>query len=149
MVWGAFAFNGKSDLVVISGRMDSAKYQLVIGDQMDTHFERIAGTNFVFQQDNATFHTSASSSAFFKSKGVRLLDWPPKSPDLNPIENLWGYLVRRVYENGRQYGNIRDLREAVDQAWRSIPDPLLKELIDSMKDRIHDLIQKKGRKTRF
>ena len=147
--WGAFGYNGKSDLVEIVGRNNSDMYQRIVGSQLEAHFRRIGGPDAVFQQDNATFHTSASTIAFFQEQGVPLFDWPALSPDLNPIENLWGHLVKQIYANGRQYDHLSDLKEAVQQAWTNIPLSYLQQLINSMKDRVYDLIQKKGRKTRF
>uniref|UniRef100_A0A8P4KJS9 Tc1-like transposase DDE domain-containing protein n=1 Tax=Dicentrarchus labrax TaxID=13489 RepID=A0A8P4KJS9_DICLA len=34
---------------------------------------------------------------------VALLEHPACSPDLNPIENVWGWMAREVYKNGRQF----------------------------------------------
>jgi len=44
--------------------------------------------NFIFQQDNDPKHKAKKITAFFKSNKIKLLKWPPQSPNLNPIENL-------------------------------------------------------------
>ena len=42
----------------------------------------------VFMQDNAKIHTAKVVKEFFKEMGIPLTDWPPYSPDLNPIEHV-------------------------------------------------------------
>ncbi len=54
---------------------------------------------------------------------IRLLDWSALSPDLNPMENTWSILSRKIYENGKQYTSVNDLKTAIFNSWYEIsPD---------------------------
>ena len=56
-------------------------------------------SDFIFQQDGATCHTSKLTKKFIQKKKIQLLEpWPPNSPDLNPIGNLWSILTEKVYQ---------------------------------------------------
>lgn len=66
------------------------------------------------------------------------------SPDLNAIENLWGILARKVYENGRQYFSVNELENAILLEWENITNDTLKNLSDSMPSRVFKLISKEG-----
>jgi len=66
---------------------------------------KICGKNWIFQQDNAPIHASKETKTWLDLKKINLLEWPAYSPDLNPIENVWGIMARRVYANGKQYTN--------------------------------------------
>lgn len=95
-----------------------------------------------FQQDNAPIHNARVVKSWIQSEDVELLTWPPYSPDLNIMENAWGRLSRKVYEGGRQFETVEDLKAGIQEAWCAISLNYLKSLYDSMKNRIFELIKK-------
>lgn len=143
MVWGGFSYAGKLRLRFISNRMNSSDYIEMLEPVID-EIESSVGPDFIFQQDNAAIHVSKKSKEWFTSKDIPLLPWPACSPDLNPIENLWGIVSRDVYRNGRQFKTVQELKMQVLQSWMNIRLDVLRKLIISMKDRILNVIVKKG-----
>ena len=77
-----------------------------------------------------------------------LMDWPALSPDLNPIENLWGIVYRQVYSQGKQYESKVSLTGAIMKSWSEIDDQTVKSLIGSMKNCCIEVIAAKGGKTK-
>ena len=105
--------------------------------------------NAIFPQDNAAIHTSKLTKDWFKTKNIKVLDCPTKSPDLNPIENLWGILSRRVYKNKCQFEDGKTLTSCIKQYWNKIPSETLRKLIDSMQNRCVEVLQLKGNKCKY
>ncbi|KAK2581558.1 hypothetical protein KPH14_005209 [Odynerus spinipes] len=140
MVWAAFSYSSKTPLCKISTRMNSEKYIDLLEDCLIPFIEDNHEENVVYQQDNAAIHTSKKSREWFRQKDLPLLNWPARSPDLNPIENLWGILSRAVYKNGKQYNNIKDLEKAIRVEWSKIHITTLQKLICSMPNRIFQVL---------
>ncbi len=145
MVWAAFGFDGKSEIVLLNGRQNSADYIQVLTEYLLPVGEEIGGEEWLFQQDNASIHTSAMTREWFRERNIRVIDWPSLSPDLNPIENLWGILVRLVYANGRQFNSVPELWAEIRKQWALIPDFHLKTLADSMNNRLVEVLTKNGK----
>lgn len=146
MVWAGIWASGKTEIAFLDGRQDSYCYIWTLSEFLLPAAHLSFGTDYIFQQDNAAIHTSAATRSFFQEQNVTVMDWPARSPDLNPIENVWGWLVRRVYAEGRQYNNVDELKSAIRREWKELDTEYLKKLILSMKRRCLQVCKRNGRK---
>lgn len=148
MVWSSFGIQGVSEINFIEGRLNAEGYVKIIKANLALMRE-LTPKELIFQQDNASIHTAKLTMKWFKDNKVNVLDWPALSPDLNPIENLWGYLVRAVYADSKVYSNKEELKKAIQLEWSKIEPDTLKALVDSMPDRIFQVINLNGAKTKY
>jgi len=131
MVWAAFGHNGKTTNVFLDGLQNATAYQEVLHQHL-LHGGRIGGRNWKFQQDNGPLHTARTTKEWFQDHGVQVVNWPARNQDLNPIENLWGSLVRLVYASGRQYNTTAELKAAIECSWDQIQLSELQKLVQSI-----------------
>ncbi len=103
--------------------------------------------DFIFQQDLAPAHTAKGTKSWFNDHGVTVLDWPANSPDLNPIENLWGIVKRKMRDT--RPNNADELKATVKETLASIPPQQCHKLIISMPGRIEAVIKAKGAPTKY
>ncbi|KAK3559203.1 hypothetical protein QTP86_005199 [Hemibagrus guttatus] len=122
---------GVGPLCFLKTKVTAPVYQEILEHFMlpsaDQLFE---DADFIFQQDLAPAHTAKSTKSWLNDHGVGVLDWPANSPDLNPIENLWG-IVKRKMRNKRPK-NADELKATVKETWASIPPQQCHKLITSM-----------------
>lgn len=149
MVWGAFSANGKLQLRFTTSRMNGNEYQQVLRASLLPYLRAFRDLELVFQQDGAGVHTSNAMADWFESNNIALIDWPSVSPDLNPMENVWAEMVRRLYINNKQYESVDELKRAILEVWDSFPGELLKKLVLSMGDRIFQVINRNGKCTDY
>ncbi|KAF0707313.1 hypothetical protein AaE_013670 [Aphanomyces astaci] len=148
MVWGAVSFYNKTKLAFLDGRQDSLKYQDTLRTYLLSAMQELNELTpsgpAVFQQDNASIHRSRSTMAWLESMPWSTMPWPAKSPDLNPIENVWGVLARKVYANGRQFDNKAQLKAQILQSWAEIDQEYLSTLVEGMPTRMAQVILCRG-----
>ncbi|OQS55782.1 tc3a [Ecytonucleospora hepatopenaei] len=148
MVWAAFTAQGTLHLEFIEGTMTSGSYKKLM-ERIIVPFVLNSDENFIYQQDNASVHVNGEMRGFFEGKGVPVLDWPSCSPDLNPMENLWGWIVQKVYDQCISYRSKKDLKNAILDTWRNIPLNLLKKYYVSMQKRCHGIIKSLGERINY
>lgn len=149
MVWAGFSARGKTDIVFTKGNMNSFDYQDILANNFVPLRDELMDQNLILLQDNASVHKSASTIAWLTENNISFMDFPAKSPDLNPLENMWGILARMVYENGKQYYSVSELRAAILKAWDKIPILQCKNLAKSFQNRLLEVIRVKGKHTKY
>lgn len=147
MVWGCFSANGVGPIHRIDGIMDQHKYKDILNDVMLPYSEWEMPLAWVFQHDNDPKHTSRVVKSWLAEKNITVMEWPPQSPDLNPIENLWEIVNQRIDRN-----NVRNTNELfinIKEAWSSIPATIINNLIASMPRRCAAVIKNSGFATKY
>ncbi len=134
---------GVGSLCLLKSRVNAVFYQDILEHIMFPSADKLYGdAEFIFQQDLAPAHTAKGPKSWFNDHGVTVLDWPENSPDLNPIENLWG-IVKRKMRDTRPF-NADDLKAAIKATWASITPEQGHRLIASMPRRTDAVIHAKG-----
>ncbi|MBW0527675.1 hypothetical protein O181_067390 [Austropuccinia psidii MF-1] len=94
----------------------------------------------------ASIHTALASQQSHPNHKIHKLFWPPNSPELNPIENLWlkmNYVVTNLFNPK----TMDELSEVIHIVWDTIPFDNLEELLVSMPSRIRMFLDKNGAPT--
>lgn len=144
MVWGAFSAYGKSNIVIIDGRLSSLKYIEVLRENLLPLMSPYPSQIMLFQQDNCPVHTARATKQWLDSQNIECMDWPSLSPDLNPMENLWAVLSQEVYSNGKQYNTRVELIDGIKFCWNKIKNEVTESLVNSMKKRCVKLLRNNG-----
>jgi transposase len=86
---------------------------------------------------------------FLSQEGVETLDWPPQSPDMNPIENLWAIIKAR---RKKKYGVPKTRDELIEQnfdIWNSIETELVEKLANSINNIVLAVLKAKGKESKY
>ena len=142
MVWACFWGDGRSELYKLCRDFEAKKMGYSANSYIEVLEDNLLGLwepGLTFMQDNAPIHTAKKVTKWFEDTGITVTDWPPYSPDLNPIEHLWNELKKLVYRVRPDIDDVTDgdekVREALwktlEEAWELIDHELMRGLIVS------------------
>jgi len=147
-LWGCFCARGIGQAEIFVDELDAVKYVDILQHNLiQTALHFYPNEDWWFQQDNAPQHTSSLAKRWFHNHGVHLIDFPPYSPDLNPIENLWSILKSRI--ESRLARTIDEVEQILKEEWEAIDTSLLQTLAASMPQRCQSVIANNGHKAPY
>ena len=140
MLWGFIAHDGRKCLQKVCGTINSIKDLQILQESLLP--EMFLGEKL--QQYNAPAHNSILSKTWFSENGLEILEnWPPNSPDINIIENVWSLLKKRVFRSHPK--NIEELWAFCQEEFERIPLEYVQNLYSSIPDRLNTIVQCNGK----
>ena len=149
MVWGAILSTGSVVIAWVKQNITSKVYVQVIDGTLFKNDDVVFPSNYIFMQDNAAPHRAKHTMQYLDGLDIEVLTWPAKSPDLNPIENLWGIVTRAIYIGGKTYKNADELWEAVSEEFMKIPKSTIENLYKSLPGRMVKVLESGGKRINY
>ena len=145
MAWGAICFKGKAKLCIKEFGLKLNQEAYI--DILDHYLIPFADQNYgeddwFFLQDNARIHIGKKTKRFLEECEIKLVDHPPYSPDLNPIEFLWKIAKDYVEKIGPK--DLDSLKRMIEEAWDQIDLLTIQKSILCVKERMNLVYQNNG-----
>lgn len=149
MMWGCCSGRGPGRLHIVQGTLNQQGYiNILKGPLMETVREQFPNEKYIFQHDNASCHTAKSVVTFLRENDIETLSWPPNSPDLNPLENIWGIMISKL--RYVHFTNRQELIAACNEIWyQNISREVFRDVILSMPKRIDAVLKAHGGRTKY
>ncbi|UYV74198.1 hypothetical protein LAZ67_11002402 [Cordylochernes scorpioides] len=150
LVWAGISSSRRTPLHIFSGgTLTAQRYRDEILEPYLRPYRDQIGHNLIFMDDNARPHRARLVNEYLQSENIRRMDWPARSPDLNPIEHVWDTLGRRIGARHPSLRTLVELRTALLEEWGLLPLDLLQSLVNSMRARCETLIAVRGDHTPY
>jgi hypothetical protein len=140
MVWGGIARNYKSPLVLVKGTVNAQRYIGLLTESriIETLDALHSPKGWIFQDDGATPHRARITTAWLRERCVHVAEgnmkWPANSPDLNPQEEMWALLRRKIRLEGCK--DATELYARALAAWDEITPEMINRITDSFPVRL-------------
>ncbi|MCA9813148.1 MAG: transposase [Nitrosarchaeum sp.] len=101
---------------------------------------------WTFQQDSAPSHKAKTTQNWCQKNlpdFISTQDWPPSSPDLNPLDYfIWGVLEANV--NASRHKSLESLKAKLLEEWDKLDMSMIRTAIDAWKKRLRLVVKRKG-----
>lgn len=140
---------GVGRVELFEDNMDANKLKQILHNNLVQSAQTMYAENehWWLLHDNDKKFTSRTVKEWLFNKGIQVMEMPPYSPDLNPIENLWSDLKRRV--DARRAKDMETLKTVIKEEWECTNVNLCRTLAESMKKRCQRVINNNGNKTKY
>lgn len=158
MIWGSIMKGVKGPLVILEypggkgGGMTALRYQeqVLEGAVVDYYREMVEERpNFQFQQDGAPGHRAKSTLQWLADHNIPIFPHPPSSPDISPIEPVWGVLKKHLRSRSDHPATYEQLCDAIFDVWDEIDYDEIDQFIDRMPEVVQAVIDAEGSHTRY
>ena len=150
MVWAGISVQGKTDFHVLqNGTLTAVRYRDEILDPIVRPYAGAIGPHFILMDDNARPHRAHLVDQYLDNESIERMEWPSRSPDLNPIEHVWDMIGRAVYARVNPPCMLAELGQALQEEYDRIPQQKIRNLICSTRRRCQAVIDARGCHTRY
>ena len=137
--------HGGGGIEIVDETMDIIKLKKLLDNNLlETAKKYYPNEQWYFLHDNDKKFKSGMVVKWCHDNGVTVMDFPPYSPDLNPIENIWAYFKYIVTQCNPK--NVDELRKCIIEQWAKIPPRKLQNCVKSMAKRCKAVIANNGYK---
>ena len=147
MIWSHISWDGLGPLLFIEGGIDANLYMQILNQTVLPHLlERFdeTGVQQRFQDDGASCHEAIDVIDFCAQKGIHRPFWPPCSPDMNPIEYVWGWVNAKLTRLPHKPQTIEELKAKLIDLWAEITIDQVRTLYRGMPGRLESLRKARG-----
>lgn len=156
LVWGAIGRGIRFIRIFKAGtRLDGHAYKTQVLIPFFKHLrDRFPNKVVRFQHDNAPCHSAKAVRAYIATKVENgdiesITSWPPRSPELSPIENCWAIVQKRVSDrileeesDAREGVSVERLKTLVEEEWQALPEAIIVNLIESYDERLRRALKR-------
>ena len=147
-LWGCFCSQGVGTGRIFLGELSKQLYCDILENNLKPTYRRFFPRGvWRFLQDNASPHVNEAVNIWMHNHEIHIIEFPPCSPDLNPIENLWHTLKWRV--DHRNPRTAEEFERVIGEEYEAISVDECATLARSMPDRLLQCIDFQGHKTKY
>ena len=145
-ICAAISHNGKVFTSTFRENLDSLLFSKILKEDLITNANYLYSRSWTLAQDNSTCY-QGDARPILKALRPKPLAWPPRSPDLNPMENCWALLKRSVKR--RRPNDLDELENCIYEEWDNLDDNIVRNLCDSFPNRIRKVRILEGGKIKY
>ncbi|GAV01877.1 hypothetical protein RvY_12516 [Ramazzottius varieornatus] len=146
--WGCFSAKGVGNSAVINGNMNGPMYRDIMDKNVLQSAKKLnLKKGWHYPHDNDPKHTSFVARDWIVETKLKVLEWAPYSPDLNPIEHLWSEVKGQLKE--RHPSNLEELEGTVKKIWYGMDPAICAKLVRSIPNRLQKVKGNRGFPTKY